>query len=196
MFESPVYNTILARRTIRKFLQKPVSKEILSKLVNSARLAPSGGNRQPLDYMVIDDAALCVELFKHVRWAGYVSPKGIPKSGEMPTAYIIVLEDKPVKSTTVAYDVGAAVQNIMLAAWEEGIGCCWQGAIDREKIRELFKISADFEIDSVVSLGYKAEAPVLEEYKGSIKYWLDEAGVFHVPKLKLDDVLRWNKFGR
>ncbi len=194
MPENPVYNSIIERRTIRKFLQKPVPKKTLSKLINAARLAPSGGNRQPLDYMVIDDAALCVELFKYVRWAGYITPKGIPKSGEMPTAYIIVLEDKPVKSTTVAYDVGAAVQNIMLAAWEEGIGCCWQGAIDRDKIRELFRIPMDFVIDSVISLGYKAEAPVVEEYKGSIKYWLDEAGVIHVPKLKMEEVLRWNKF--
>ncbi len=194
MPDYPVYNSILARRTIRKFSQKPVSKEILSKLVNAARLAPSGGNRQPLDYMVIDDAALGVELFKHVRWAGYIAPKGAPKSGEMPAAYIIVLDDKPVKSTTVAYDVGAAVQNIMLAAWEENIGCCWMGAIDRAKIREFFRIPMDFEIDSVVSLGYKAEAPVVEEYKGSVKYWLDEEGVLHVPKLKLEDVVRWNKF--
>ena len=194
MPEKYVYNAIIARRTIRKFKQKPVTKEILSGLVNAARLAPSGGNRQPLDYMIIDDAALGVELFKHVRWAGYIAPKGVPKSGEMPTAYIIVLEDKPVKSTTAAYYVGAAVQNIMLAAWEEGIGCCWQGAIDRDKIRELFKIPMDFDIDSVISLGYIAETPVVEEYKGSIKYWLDEAGVIHVPKLKLDEVLRWNKF--
>ena len=194
MPENPVYNAIIARRTIRKFLQKPVPKETLSKLINAARLAPSGGNRQPLDYMLIDDAALGAELFKHVRWAGYITPKGIPKSNEMPTAYIVVLEEKSVKSTSVAYDVGAAVQNIMLAAWEENIGCCWQGAIDRPKIREFFRIPADFEIDSVVSLGYKAEAPVVEDYKGSVKYWLDEAGVLHVPKLKLEDVVRWNKF--
>ena len=196
MSEYPAYEMIRERRTVRKFSQKKLPESLLRKLINAARLAPSGSNLQPLDYLVVNDEAICVEMFKYVGWAGYIAPKGNPGPGEAPTAYIIVLVDKDIKSGTAPYDVGAAVQNMLLAAWEEDVGCCWQGSIDREKIRELFKIPVDHDIDCVVSLGYKAENPVLEDYKGSIKYWKDENGTLHVPKRSLEDMIRWNKFQR
>ncbi len=192
----PVYKAITERRTIRKFSQKQIPEETLKRLINTARVAPSGGNRQPLDYIVINEPALCAKLFPLVKWAGYIAPNGDPKEGEEPTAYFIVLVDRDIKSTTSAYDVGAAAENIQLAAWEDGIGCCWQGAIMREEIRALFEIPLDVEIDCVISLGYKAESPVIEDYKGSIKYWQDENKTLHVPKRKLEDILRWNKYSR
>ncbi|MFH1824765.1 MAG: nitroreductase family protein [Candidatus Firestonebacteria bacterium] len=190
----PVYKAITERRTIRRFKQDKISDEILKKLVNAGRLAPSGANLQPIEYIIVNDEALVVEVFKNVKWAGYITPKGNPKEGEKPTAYIIVLVDRDNKGTTANYDVGAAVENVLLTSGEEEIGTCWMGSIDRENLRKIFNVPNDFIIDSVIALGYKGENPVVEEYKGSVKYWKDEGDILHIPKRNLKDILHWNKF--
>jgi nitroreductase len=190
----PVYKAITERRTIRCFKQDKIPKRVLEKLINAARLAPSGANLQPLEYIIVNDENKLNEVFENVKWAGYIAPKGNPKEGERPTAYIIVLVDKNNNTTTASYDVGAAVENILLTAWEEGIGSCWMGSINRDNLRKIFNVPNDFTIDSVIALGYKGESPVVEEYKGSVKYWKDDNNVLHVPKRNLKDILYWNKF--
>ena len=190
----PVYKAITERRTIRCFKQDKIPERVLEKLINAARLAPSGANLQPLEYIIVNDENKLNEVFENVKWAGYIAPKGNPKEGERPTAYIIVLVDKNNNTTTASYDVGAAVENILLTAWEEGIGACWMGSINRDNLRKIFNVPNDFTIDSVIALGYKGESPVVEEYKGSVKYWKDDNNVLHVPKRNLKDILYWNKF--
>ena len=66
--------------------------------------------------------------------------------------------------------------------------------IDRKKIREILKIPEDLYIDSVIALGFKSKKSVVEDFKGSIKYWRDENQVLHVPKRKLEDIIHINKF--
>ncbi|MCM8817712.1 MAG: nitroreductase family protein [Candidatus Omnitrophica bacterium] len=60
---------IRKRRTIRRFLQKPIPFDILSQLVDAARLAPSGGNLQPWEFLVIDDQNLLEPVFSTLAWA-------------------------------------------------------------------------------------------------------------------------------
>lgn len=189
-----VYEAILKRRSIRRFKQKEIRRDLLVKLVKSARVAPSAANLQPCEYVVIDDRKLLPLVFFTLKWAGYVAPRGNPPEGETPAAYIVVLVNKEKQKITPAYDVGAAVENIMLTALEEGIGSCWLGSIDREKLREVLGIPKMMKIDSVVALGYPNENPVLEEMADSIKYWKDETGVFHVPKRRLDDIIHLNRY--
>lgn len=184
-----VYETILKRRTIRKFKQEKIEKDILVKLINAARYAPSGANLQPLKYIIVDQTEKVKEVFRHLKWAGYLAPHGEPKEGEKPVAYIIVLADTKVRKTGYELDAGAAIQNILLAAEEENIGTCWIGSVDREAVRIMFNISDEYIIDSVIALGYKAENSVSEDEKGSIKYYKDEHGVIHVPKRKLEDII-------
>ena len=93
------------------------------------------------------------------------------------------------KKNNYELDVGAAAQNIFLTAWEEGIGTCWIGAFDKDAVREILNIDERYIINTVVALGYMAEKPVVEDEKGSIKYYKDENGVLHVPKRKLDDII-------
>lgn len=189
-----VHEVISKRRSIRRFLQKPIPFEILEKLVDAARVAPSAANLQPLQYLVIDDRNLLPEVFATLRWAGYITPRGNPPEGERPMAYIVVLVNKGISDSGYERDVGAAVENILLAALEDGIGSCWIGSIDKERLREILNVPNFLEIDSVIALGYGAESPVIEETTGPIKYWKDESGTLHVPKRKLKDVLHRNKF--
>jgi len=184
---------MLSRRSIRRFQQKPISLKILKKLVNTARLAPSAANLQQLEYIIIHDKIVCAHLFETIGWATYLTPKWIPKPEERPTAYIVIL----VKDITNKYyqrDVGLATENIVLAAEADDIGTCILCNINKEKIREILYIPTTFAVDSVIALGYKAEQPIVEELKESVKYWRDNNGVLHVPKRKLDDIIHVNTF--
>ena len=162
---------------------------MFEKLINAARLAPSAANMQPLKYAIIDDEVKVNQVFEHVKWAAYIAPEGTPSENERPTAFIAVLVDTEIKKNGYELDIGAAVQNILLTATEEGIGTCWMGAIDREKIREILKLPSQYILNSVIALGYQGENPVCEDENGSIKYYKDKNGVLHVPKRKLKDII-------
>ncbi|MFC1724124.1 nitroreductase family protein [candidate division KSB1 bacterium] len=188
-----IYEVINKRRTIRKFQQKPIPEDILKKLINTARIAPSGSNMQPLKFIVVNEEEYLKKIFAHVKWAAYLAPGGNPEIDERPTAYIVVCIDNDIRRVTPESDAGAAVENILLAAVAENIGSCWMKAVDRPEIKKILNIPEQYDIDSVVSLGYPKEESVMEELADSIKYWKDEKGIMHVPKRKLDDILFWNK---
>ncbi len=189
-----VYETTVKRRTIRRFKQKPISFEILKKIVNAGRLAPSSANLQPIEYMVIDKTELVEKVFDTLKWAGYISPAGNPPEGQRPVAYIVVLANTKKNSGSCERDAAAAIENMILVALEEGIGSCWVGAIDIDKLRSILELPEHINIDSVLALGYSNESPKLEEMKDTVKYWKDEAGILHVPKRRLEDILFYNEY--
>jgi nitroreductase len=189
-----LYELITSRRTIRQFKPVPLDRAFLESLVNAARLAPSASNLQPLEFVLVDDPEVKRLIFPCLRWAAYITPKGDPKPGQEPAAYIVTLVNLSVRQKMFEYDVGAAVENMILAAAEDGVGSCWMLSIERERIAEILGIPTGFRIDCVLALGYPAETPVMEEERGSIKYWKDERGVLHVPKRSLRAVLHFNRF--
>ena len=188
-----VYNTILSRRSIRRFKQKKIDLEILKKMVNTARLAPSAANLQPVELFIVDDKKLCEEIFNTTNWAGYIKPKWTPEKDERPVAYIVVLVNDE-KNPWFLRDVSFAAENIMLYAESQNIGSCVLCKIDREKIREILKVPSEIIIDSLIALGYKAEQPITIDADDDIKYWKDKKDVLHVPKRKLDAVMHINKY--
>ncbi len=185
------YETIISRRTIRRFNQKPLNPELLLKPINAARMAPSGGNLQPLHYLIVTEKELCARLFTTLGWAAYIQPKWIPQVDERPTAYIVIL----VTNTTTPYyryDVGFAAANIIITAEAEGVSSCILCNIQKEKIQSIFKIPETYSVDMVIALGCKAESPVVEERDDIVKYWRDDHEVLHVPKRKLDSLVHMN----
>jgi nitroreductase len=191
-----VYDTIIRRRSIRRFKQEPVSSEILKKLVNAGRLAPSGANLQPCEYIIIQHEELVNKVFGTLKWAGYIAPEGNPKEGEQPTAYIVVLLNREKRKSGGERDAAAAIENIILTAMEEGISSCWLCSIDRTGLRGTLNIPDKCEIDSVLALGYPNESPKAVEMKDSIKYWKDGEGVLNVPKRSLEDVCFFDEYGK
>ncbi|HCJ67054.1 MAG TPA: nitroreductase [Elusimicrobia bacterium] len=189
-----VYQAVVQRRTIRRFRQKPIPSWILKKLVNAARLAPSAGNRQPCEYIIINEKAKINEVFTTLHWAGYISPEGNPPLGQRPKAYIIVLLNTQKSKKPDLHDASASIENIILVAWEEGIGSCWIGSVNRRRLRKILNVPDYCKIDSVVALGYPAERPVVEKVSDSIKYWKDKYGILHVPKRNLKEILYWNTY--
>jgi nitroreductase len=188
-----MHEKITQRRTIRKYSKRPVPKEVLVKCVDAARLAPSGMNRQPLKYVVVNDDDLLGEVFSATRWAGYLPDYG-PTNEEMPMAYIVILLDKEVREHC-GHDAGIAAMTIAMVAHDHGLGSCMLGAIDRPKLREMLEVPQRFDIVLAVALGFAAEAPTADEVKdGDTKYWLDRNGVLHVPKRSFEEIVRWNKW--
>mgnify|MGYP001229873153 CR=1 FL=1 len=191
-----VYESAINRRSIRRFKQKPIPLEILKKLVNAGRMAPSSANKQPIEYIIIDEASVVERVFWTLKWAGYIFPAGDPPHGERPVAYIIVLANKQKSSGSCERDAAAAIENMLLVAFEESIGSCWLGAIDINKLTVILELPEHIKIDSVIALGYSNESPRVEVLKDSVKYWKDDKGVLYVPKRGIDDVVCYNKYSR
>jgi len=187
------YSDIQKRRTVRVFQQKNVPFSLLKKCVNAARLSPSARNMQPLRFVAVNDLAQVAELNKAVYFGGVVKEKG-RREGEEPKAFIVILADKDKKSEYTDMDVGIAAEAIALTAFEQGVGSCMQGAIERERIKGILGIPNGFEVPLVVALGFPAEKPVLEGPTKDLFYWIDSKGELHVPKLSLEEVMYRDRF--
>ena len=181
------YTVLTNRRTIRRFQQKPVDTTVLRRCVNVARLAPSAANLQPLEYILVTKPDRCEELFSALHWAAYLEPAWTPAESERPTAYIVVITKSGTPFTL--RDMGLATAHIVLLAEAEGLGSCILCNVDKERIRQVLSIPEPYNVDAVIALGYKAEAPVVEEREDTVKYWRDARGVLHVPKRPLTSVL-------
>jgi len=189
-----MYDLIFARRTVRQFKPVPVARALLERIVDAGRLAPSAANLQPLAFILVDEPCVRAEVFPCLKWAAYIAPEGNPAPGHEPTAYVVVLVDTAIREKMFEYDVGAAQENMILAAAGEGVASCWLLSIDRDGLRRVLKVPESHRIDSVLALGYPAEAPVAEEYVDSCRYWKDGDGTLHVPKRNRGDVLHLNGF--
>ena len=180
------YEVLKTRRSIRKFEQTQISDEMLSKLVDAARYAPVAANVQPLKYAIVrGDKAN--EIFPLTRWAKLLGERGTPKAHEAPVAYIFVMTDTN-NSYNKEADASLAIENIVLAAWYEGIGSCILGSIDKPKISKIINLPEGYEINYAVALGYPAQTSVAEEEENGVAYYMDDEDVVHVPKRKLQDI--------
>ncbi len=179
-------------RSYRRFDQSvPVALETLRELVGLARLTASGMNMQPLKYILVCDPASNALVFEHLGWAGYLTDWPGPAEGERPAAYILIAVDTTIKARA-DHDVGIAAQTIMLGATEKGLGGCMIGSIrDHDGLHAELGVPAHLRFELVLALGKPAETVVIEAVgaDGSIKYWRDAAGVHHVPKRSLDDLI-------
>lgn len=185
-----VKEAIQKRRTIRKFEQRPVDKQMLLEMVDCARLSAYGANLQPLKFKITDDAKKCQELFENIKWAGYL-PDGAPKNGEKPMAYIAVLGDTKIKpNAQFECDAGAAVTSMMLQAVDMGLASCWLGAINSDNIHDILGVGDDLKVVYLLAVGYaKQESQICNMQNGNVKYYEDENGKIHVPKRSLEDIL-------
>lgn len=178
-------------RTCRRFHQEnTVAPETLRELVELARFSPTGGNRQPLKFLVSSDTGANARIYPTLAWAGYLKGWGGPKEGERPSAYIIVLGDTEI-AKSFDLDSGIAAQSIMLGATERGLGGCIIGSIQRDRLRQVLALPERYEIVLVLAIGKPKEQVVLEEMRpdGDIKYWRDEEETHHVPKRSLDELI-------
>ena len=150
-----VYEVINNRRTIRRFKQQAIDSKILERMVEAGRLAPSGANCQPVEFILVTESDLCKQVFDTTAWAGRVTPRRTPQPGQQPTAWIVVLLNSKRGPVAATHDAAAGIENMILVAVEEGIGSCWIGSVKREELAKILNIPEHCKIDSVLALGTK-----------------------------------------
>jgi nitroreductase len=185
---------IAKTRTFRRFFQnEAISSELLSELLDLARLGGSARNGQPWQYLVINTPEMCEKVFPFLGWAGYLTDWKGPIEGERPSAYILcLLNSNWLKGpeSEAQFDLGVATQNLLLGAMEKRLGGCRIGSFN-PKLADLFDLPEFLDISLVVALGRPRETVIIEECKedSDIKYWRDDDGVHHVPKRSLESCL-------
>ena len=178
-------------RSFRRFNQSVrIPSELLVDLVSLARVSPSPSNLQGLKFWLVSNEEECEQVFNNVKFGGYFKDWSGPAEGEKPSAYILILGDKEVK-LTFEIDAGIAAQTILLGAAEAGFGGCMVKSFKRESLQELLGLGETFELVLVIALGKPAEKCVIEDFDSEkgIEYYRDDAGVHHVPKRKLEDLI-------
>jgi nitroreductase len=183
-----VMDAIQKRRSIRHFKPIEIPDNVLEKLLNAMRLAPSGGNCQPRKFIVVRDklikskvAAACAYRIANGRqvlqdWIAeapvviigcsvdHESAVGYYKDGEVIITYRSALDAEvqgPATGlySTVETDLAIALDHLTLAATAEGLGSCWIGAINEPKLKEILGIPANIHARLAIVIGYPYEWP-------------------------------------
>jgi nitroreductase len=181
---------IVRNRSFRRFDEKQsIDSKTLESFIELARVSASGGNRQPLKFLIFNTPKTCDKVFPFLAWAGYLTEWPGPEKGERPTSYILILGDKSV-TDNFGIDHGIAAQSIMLGATEAGFGGCMIQSIKREELRDSIGLPDQYEILLVLALGKPVENVILDKIKGNdVKYWRDDKKNHHVPKRSLKEII-------
>jgi nitroreductase len=153
-----VLEAISGRRSVRSFTDAAVSDDQLDRILGAARWAPSAGNVQPWEFVVVrkpeEKRALCEAAF------GQMFVEAAP-------LLIVVCADERRsgrsygsrgKDLFCIQDTAAAVQNILLAAYSMGLGTCWVGAFDEKRVRGVLGVPEGVRPVALVPVGYSAGA--------------------------------------
>ncbi|MEM3615258.1 MAG: nitroreductase family protein [Candidatus Methanomethylicia archaeon] len=146
-----VFEAVLKRRSIRRYLDKPVESEKILKCLEAARWAPSAHNSQPWHFIVVRDKAVREKLAS-------IHPFG--KHMAYSPVVVVVLADPEKSPIFWQNDVGAAVQNILLTAYSEGLGSCWIGVQYtpfEDEFKKILSIPEKLRIVCAITLGYPAQ---------------------------------------
>jgi nitroreductase len=182
---------VRATRSVRRFHEdRAVERQALVELIDLARLSASGGNKQPLKYVLSCAASMNARIFPCLSWAGYLKDWPGPRKGERPAAYIVILGDTAIRADCDR-DLGIAAQSIMLGSTARGLGGCMLDSVNRRELRRILGPLHGLEILLVIALGTPCEEVVIEPVgpDGDIRYWRDDRGVHHVPKRQLEDII-------
>jgi nitroreductase len=186
-----MHELVRQTRSRRRFQEShDIPLETLDGLVDLARLSPSARNLQPLKFMVCNDRSWNARIFPELAWAGYLPDWPGPVPGERPSAYIFVLGDRDL-TREFGVDPGLACQSILLGATSLGLGGCIIAALKRDRLKEILALPGHLDLLLVIALGRPVEEVRIEPMArtGDVKYWRDAAGVHHVPKRSLEEVL-------
>ena len=181
---------LIKNRSYRRFDQShKISVEELREIADLATLCASGRNLQPLKYKLVDDEALCAELFEQLAWAGYLTDWAGPEDGERPVAYIVQCLDENLTKNPMC-DEGLQLEALTLGAVAKGYGTCIIKSFNLSKVVEILKLELELKPTYIVAIGVPKEKVVLEPMTdGDIKYWRDEKGTHHVPKRDIEEIL-------
>jgi nitroreductase len=148
-----VFEAIRTILAVRKFQDKPVSDDLIHRIVESARLTSSSRNLQPWQFIVVQDREMLRKL-------GELATTG-PYTADAAFAVVVAYEKE---SQFGVSDASLAIHSMMLTAWAEGVGSNWVGFANRyeETIAPLLNLPDEYDILAIIPFGY----PVFELGKG------------------------------
>jgi len=141
------FDAITNRKSVRSYEATPVPKEKLQRILEAARLAPSAGRVQPWHFIVVTDAEKRRKLSRG-RFAKFLV--------ETPVV-IVACGDTKASPKWYAVDVAIAVENMVLAATNEGLGTCWVGSFNEQQVKALVKIPEHLKVVTLLAVGYARE---------------------------------------
>ncbi len=180
-------NVFRSRRSVKEYSPKEISNEVLFRILEASRWAPSAHNAQPWRFIVIQDSATRRKLAKAMasRWNKDMSKNGVPKEQReslikasverfenAPIIIIVCLtmenmdeypddRRKKIEYVIAVQSVAAAIENMLLAAHGEGLGSCWFCAplFCQDVVRKILKIPQHVDPQALITLGYPADRP-------------------------------------
>jgi nitroreductase len=148
-----VARAVRTQRAVRRFVDRPIDDATLERILDAARRAPSSMNEQRWAFVVVTDRARLRELAAIGEYADHVA-------GAAAAVALVVPESEDAdERESIAFDLGQCAQNLMLAAWELGVGSAHAAVYDAPLARRLLGHPDGFRCDYVLSLGYPAEPP-------------------------------------
>jgi len=169
---TPTERTIRLRRSVRRYRPDPVPRELIERVLDAARWAPSAVNMQPWQFVVLTDPERRRALAKSTGVAGVVLQSHV---AEAPVLIALCGDER--RSSWYVHDCCLASQNLMLAATALGLGTCWIGMFDESKVWQTLGLPEGMRVVGLITLGYP-----LHEYLAP------------VPRLPLDSIVHWEGF--
>jgi len=151
-YKMDLFEVVSTRRSVRSYADKPIPEEILLKVLDAARLAPSGSNRQPTRLIVIRDRMRINALVPMCTNQSFIAQAPI----------VIVGVGKNLPNNRGGYmghygvlvDTAIVMDHLTLAARAEGLGTCWIGAFNYEPIKTFLKVPEDWNVVALSPIGY------------------------------------------
>lgn len=160
-----VFEAITSRRSIRRYRPDPVSEEVLDKVLEAARWAPSWANTQCWRFVVVRDVGIRSRIADALKQGNRSTeavrnaPVVIVACAEMGRAGYYGGEMSTDKGDWFMFDVALAMQNLALAAHELGLGTVHIGLMDAKKIEQLLEVPSGVKVVELTPLGYPDEQP-------------------------------------
>ena len=141
-----VFEAIRTVLAVRQFREQAVPEPIIAHILEAGRLTASGGNQQPWQFIVVQNRQTLQKLGALVRTGPYLA--------QAPLAIVVGIE----KSSPIAVsDASRAIQDMILAAWAQGVGSNWVGFHQLEQVKPLLGIPDEIDVLAIVPLGYPAQ---------------------------------------
>jgi nitroreductase len=155
-----VLEAIKGRRSIRAFQNKAVLPKIIEELIDAATWAPSAGNIQPWEFIIIRESKIKKSLAEAALNQSSIE--------EAPVIIIVCANENRSsegyetrgKTLYCIQDTAAATENLLLFAYSIGLGTCWIGAFREEEVKEILKIPDGIRPVAMIPVGYPAEIPM------------------------------------
>lgn len=143
---------IKTRRSIRRYKKEAVPEDLVKKILEAGRWAPSAGNSQPWEFIILRDEKIREEIAKATTYGKFLA--------DAPLGIAVVIDPKA--STHPVEDGAITTQNMLLTSHALGLGACWigsYGSVYEGKVKEILEIKKEKRLLSIISIGFPAESP-------------------------------------